>query len=52
MTNLQIFVLCWVCGMVGFVMGAAWRWLWSEITDGELREAHHTRQDEHGADYE
>jgi len=52
MTPLQIFLLCWLSGIVGFVLGCAWRRLWKEITDGELREIHHSRHDEHGEPYE
>jgi len=51
-TPLELFFWLWGAGLVGFIFGTAWRWLWTEMTDGELRLAHHVREtdrlDEHG----
>ena len=50
-TPLELFGVCWAAGLVGFIFGTAWRWLWSEVTDGEMRLSLHVREsdgrDEH-----
>ena len=46
MNGFHIFLMCWASGLVGFALGCAWRWLFKESTDLELREAHHTRVEE------
>jgi hypothetical protein len=44
MTNLEIFVLCWFVGIIGFLLGCAWVALFKHQTDAEIRYDRHIEE--------